>query len=92
MPSSITNEQAETVAIPNQKLTSKNRFFSHHKREEKRNDDEKSGPDDNASEIHGPVSKTIAPVSFAELFRYVRLVLCCVCADCSLVASPLDSS
>jgi len=64
------NEKAETI-IPSTANPNRGRFFSRRKPDESVNDDEKI--DDDATEVDAPVSKALAPVSFTELFRYVRV-------------------
>jgi hypothetical protein len=73
MSTRTSNDKAETVIpVPDRQPAKKRRFFSRDKREENVKDIEKDGTDDEGTEIKGPVSKDIAPVSFTALFRYVR--------------------
>jgi hypothetical protein len=74
------NDKTEAVPVP-VKLSAR-RFFSRSKRQEKTQDDEKDGIDDDATKVNAPVSKSVAPVSLIQLFRYVsleRLSGVCMC-------------
>jgi hypothetical protein len=75
MSTRTSNDRSGTVIpVPDRQpaVPKKRRFFSRNKRQENVKDIEKDGTDDEGAEIKGPLSKHIAPVSFIELFRYVR--------------------
>ena len=63
------NDKIKAVPAPD-KLSTR-RFFSRGKRQEKTQEEKKVGIDDGDTEVSVSVSKSVAPVSLTQLFRYV---------------------